>query len=333
MSDWQNNWNQQQPGYPAQSQGHQSGYPTAYLPSDADIVAAYQKSQEQQARAARAREGGGGDRHWFRPLGPQGQEKWDASVPVGYEARYVVWLCPHWSRPAMPHVDDENHFYRSAEKPGGTSVGCLGDRCWVCAARSLAFKSGNPDDAKRANTYGRRQRRALYQILLLDYYHSHFLEDGRMVPFLFRAPGGLHDDIVSILRERPAAAVLDPVQGRPLIIKRKKKGKERMDISWNVQAGDPSPLPEYFYPALQNLYDLDAIVKKPTAAEQYQAILAMGFPVPPGLADACAAEAQGQGQPSYSPTPNPPTNHVATAYQSHAAPSGYDALADKIRGR
>jgi hypothetical protein len=207
----------------------------------------------------------------------------------------------------------------------------------------MMFKTGREEDAKRARDNGKASRRALYQILLLEHPQSHMTPEGKMTPWVFRAPGGLHDDIVAKLRTKTPLRVMDPQHGRPLILRKKKTGTQTFDVEWSVDDLDPSPLDPWYYPALQNLFDLTKFVKQPTLQDQYDAIAAMGFPVPQELPALVAAEQaqaqmvasgqpgqpmQGQpmqpGQPAYAPGPNAPH---ANPYPQPGMPSpqGYPA--------
>jgi hypothetical protein len=318
--------------------------PVIHMPDDALVQQAFARAAEEQARIARIRsgQGGGGDLHWFSPLGPAGEPKWGANVPIGYEASYVIWLLPPWAAGMLNYVDDPSHFYRTQEKPQGTGITCAGNGCWVCAARNAMFKTGSEVDAKKAQDAGKLSKRAIYQILLLEHYQSHFTPDGRFVPWLFRAPGGLHTDIWEKIKTRTLARIVHPQYGRPLILKKKKKGSNNFDIDWSIDDLDPRPLDQYFYPAFQNLYDLTKFVKQPTLGEQYQAIIAMGFPVPqqlPALVQQEQAQLAAQGQqgglpqqqpmllpqgqqqmqvpqqqPAYSPAPNAPAQNPYGGY-------------------
>lgn len=345
-------WTPQPQGQQVQQAPQQGMMPAIHMPDDALIQQAYARAQEEQARIARIRsgQGFGGDLHWFSPLGPQGETKWGASVPIGYEASYVIWLLPAWAPGILPHVNDPSHFYRSAEKPQGTGITCAGEgQCWVCAARNALFKTGSEVDAKKAQDAGKLSKRAIYQIILLEHYQSHFTPDGRMVPWLFRVPGGLHNDIVEKIKNKTAMKIMHPQHGRPLVVRKKKKGAQTFDIDWAIDDLDPRPLDQHFWPIFQNLYDLTKFVKKPTLTEQYEAIVAMNFPVPPQLpqlvqqeqAQLAAQQAQGgqpamgapagygapalpqnAGQPAYAPTPNAPS---PSPYGAPIPPTGAPA--------
>lgn len=311
-----------------QAQAQQHGLPQIHMPTDDAIAAAYAKAQEDQARVARARAGQFGDRtaRFFKPLGPNREEKWDA-VPVGYEARYLIWLCGGWAPGAPFYVEDPSHFFFSQAKPQGDSVGCGRDHCFVCAARSSLFRSGSEADAQLAKSKGRVQMRALYQFLLIEHPQSHVGADGKMTPWLFRAPSTLHNDIVAKIKEKTATRIFHPEHGRPLILKKRKTGVEKTKIEWSIDDLDPQPLHPWFYPALSNLWDLSKFAKPPTLREQFEAIQKLGFPMPhelPLLAQQeAAAQQQGQQpgygqqqvqqygqqhgyQPSYSPHASPP---------------------------
>jgi hypothetical protein len=158
------------------------------------------------------------------------------------------------------------------------------------------FKTGREEDAKRAQDNGRVGRRALYQMILLEHAQSHLGVDGKMTPWIFRAPGGLHDDIVGKMRTKTVVRILDPVHGRPLVIRKKKTGPQTFDVEWSVDDLDPAPLDPWYYPVFQNLWDLTKFVKPPKLADQLTAIQAMGFPVPEQLPQLAQQEAQQEAQ-------------------------------------
>ena len=304
--------------------------PQVHMPDDSLVQAAYTKALEEQARIARARAGGGGssDVVWWKPLGPNGESKWD-QVPVGYEATAIVWLCPPSGPGKMPYVEEASHFYRSREKPGGTGITCMAPegQCFVCESRNSLFKTNLESDVQLAQSTGKRSRRAIYSLILLESYQDHFTPEGTMKPVVFRAPGGLHDDILSKLQTKGSMRIMDPQHGRPLVIKKRKTGKSNMDVEWSVDDLDPQPLDPAFYPVLSNLYDLDKFVKNPSAADQLEAIQSMGFPIPQGIHEAVQAEAanaaaQGQGGQQQYGQQQPPQQYgqQPAVYQPPPAP-------------
>lgn len=296
------------------------GLPQLHLPDQALVDNAYAAAQEAAARAAAARAGGGGKAPFFQPLGPNGETKWaQQTVPVGYSASYLMWVMPSDKPGQMPYVIDQSHFCRTADNPGGKSLGHVDGNCHFCTSRDMLFKTGSEEDAKRAKNNGRLGRKALYQIALLEHPQSHMREDGTMTPWIFRAPGGIHDDIVDKMRTLTPMRLLDPQHGRPIIVTKKKTGPSAMDVEWKVDTfPDAQPLDPFFYPLFQKLHDLDKFVKKPSLKEQMETIMGAGFPMPPELpglvqqeqaqvqAAAAAGGAAYGNQPAYAAGHNPP---------------------------
>ena len=101
-----------------------------------------------------------------------------------------------------------------------------------------------------------------------------------MVPYVFRASFKAHQDIVGLFKKFGAARIVDPMQGRPVLITKKKIGKEITRVEWSVTADlDASPLNPVFYAALHNLQDTRTLLKKNTAADIHKALTEMRLPI------------------------------------------------------
>lgn len=254
--------------------------PPIHNPDEALIRAAYQKAQEEMERVARQRAGAGGFRFW-NPLGPRGETKWDATVPPGYSARSLIWICPPWAANQLPYQEVSTHYWKSHRAPQGTTVACLGrERCPICAARNLLFRSGNPADAERAKSVGRPRNSSYFNILLLEWPQSHWdPQVGKMLPWVFRASSQVHKDIMDIFQMKGMQHVYDPNNGRPIWVTKTKKGPNEMDVEWKAAIEDARPLGQEFWGCLYNLHDLSKLAKPATQQEVIQAITEMQLPV------------------------------------------------------
>lgn len=304
------------------------GPPQYFIADDALVEQAYAKAKEEQERIARARSGQGnftdGAMKFFKPWGPNGETKWDQqSVPIGFEARYDIWICPASKPGVLPLVDEETHFWKSQRAPQGSSVACMQEQCLICAARQILFKSGDENAVKHAKDYGRIQKKGLMQILLLEHPQSHMANDGKMYPWVYRASGQIKEAIFRKFHDRGGIVkCIDPQYGRPFRLTKRKRGPNAMDVEWSIDDLEPSPMPQHFYPALYNLFDLTTLLSKPTAQEVMQAITEMRLPFTPemqqrlqmmGSQEQAALGQQqqhgqlpAQGQSSFNPNPNPP---------------------------
>ena len=310
--------------------------PGVYVPDEALVQQAYAQARSEAERIARGRatgDWGGSNMKFFNLLGPQGQKDF-RQVPIGYEARAVVWICPSpmpapGEQPRMPYEEEASHFWKPQRKPQGDSIPCLGDNCPVCAARSTLFKSADPNAIEHARKNGKAQKRALYQILHLENPQGHVTSEGQMKPMVFRAPSTVHHAILEKFNVRGIARCIDPTHGRPFLLRKRKTGASEMDVEWLLDDMDPQPLPQHFWPALQSMHDLRSITKPATAEAYAQAITEMRFPFTAevnGMLSQLHAQQQAQAaqqpqQPqSYSPAPNPPT---PSPYQQPPQQQGY----------
>jgi hypothetical protein len=340
-------WPQQQPpaGYPPQPGGYQAGQvpqaqaprapqqvpqglPQLYQADPAVIAAAQQKATAEAARIAAARAGAGaGKGRWWSPAGPQGQEKWDAGVPIGYKSNTLVWVCPPWGAEARGafFLEDQSHFWKSARSPRGTSCHCPGkETCPICFASKLLYSSGSKDDAARAK-YGRQRKQALLQILLLEFPQSHWdPETGKMTPWLFRCSQQVLKGILDVAqtREREGGSpdVTHPSSGCPIWISKTKTGPEPMDVEWGVQRAGDRSLHETFWPALHSLWSLDKFVVPSTQQDMVQAIQEMGLPMTPEVQQLLAAVPTGAPVAGGPPPQGNP--YGQPAQQGYAPPPG-----------
>lgn len=271
-----------QAGHAFQNVQQPQGLPTIFLPDEQLIAEAQQRAVEEQQRIARARSGG---KKFLKlktgPNGLVGEEKWD-NAPVGTEARLIAWLCPPWAPGVMPMLERHSHFWKSQRQPKGDSVPCIGaeNGCLVCIARNLLYKMGDEASVARANNNGRSRRSALMQLITLEDLQSHFdPTTGKMEAHPFEGPGQVYDDILGKIKTRGIARIVDPGQGRPLILIKKKTGPTQMDVEWRVDDLDPQPLPQAYWPILHNLTDLTKFIEKPNIPEVIRCIQEMQFPM------------------------------------------------------
>ena len=272
-----------QPGavMPAQPQPQPGGVPQYHMPNDADVLAAYHHHRQEAANW-----GSGGDRIPFvKWPGPQGQTKWDKTVPIGYEASVYAYILPPWGPGKNIFRIVRSHFWKSYNSPNGTSVGCPGSaQCLICQAKEAALNTADPNLQKRAKEFGRVRTQYLYNVVLLDNPNGHFGQDGQMRPFVLGSGAFLHKAIGDIVEDKKGALnVVDPMRGRPIRMKRNKNGPNDMDIQYAAIAQDPSPMPSHFYPCLQNIWDLDKLDKQPTMDDMVKAVQDMGLPLPAGM--------------------------------------------------
>jgi hypothetical protein len=244
----------------------------------------------------------GGDKPQFLNFpGPQGQKRWDSSVPVNFESTVTIWLCPPWIAGSNIFHPTRSHFWKSYTKPQGQGCACSGTGCLICKAREAAMNQ--PDDAlkQRAKDSARVRTRFLYNVIVLDNLAAHYDQNGMMKPFILAAGANLHAAIGDIIEARGAMRIVDPIQGRPLRLKKKKTGPMEQNVEYSLVDLEPVPLPAQFYPALANLWTLTDLDREPTQADLVAAINEMGLPMPGMAPGGQMAMPHGGGMPQ----PNP----------------------------
>jgi hypothetical protein len=271
----------QQPAQQPPPQAPQQPQTGWYMPDEQMVEKGYNRAAEIAAEAARARAGGGGDMKFVRMPGPQGQPKWDATVPIGWEARVAIYLAPAWALGQNYYIEGISHFWKSYQHPAGTSVGCPGKEiCLIDKSRGSLFNSGRESDAQRARQTLRGQKHFYYQGFLLDLGpQQHVSPTGVMRPFILDAGSDLHAKIQFIMKNRGYRNVLDKDGGRPLIVVKRKTGPDIQNVDWDAIDGNPMPLPMEYRNA--QLWDLAKLVVPATPQEQVTALIETGMPIPP----------------------------------------------------
>lgn len=281
MSDFQTNGFS--PMYPAQAnnnapvpqQNNMLQLPAYSMPSEDSVTSAYDKDTE------------GGDRLTFLTFpGPGGDSNW-SNAPINYEARVMVYLLP---APAVQPGQQPDgifekvwsHFWKSASKPKGMGMKCPGQNtCLICQGGKKALASSDPQLQMKANTWAKSRSQYWYQVVNLSYPQQHKADsEGKLRPVILQAGWSLHNAIGSIIKVHGLNKVVDPCNGRPIIIIKKKTGIDSMDIEYSAVNGDPMPLPVQAYPILQNLFCLRASVIMPDQEEMLAAIQDIGLPGP-----------------------------------------------------
>jgi len=297
-------------GSPAPNFTAPGGVPAFHMPDEEMVRASFREYQEEAERS------GGSRAQYVKFPGPGGQPKWGNDVPVGYEVALQVYLLPAWASGKNIHRKVRSHFYKSHQHPRGSSLNCPGpESCLICKARDLGINSADMMMQTRAKDYGRVRTQFLYNVVILDNPHGHIDRSGVMRPFILGAGATLHGAIQNYIAERGLINIVHPLSGRPLRIKRRKTGSNEMDVEYSVVDMNPQPLPQYFYPALSALWDLDGEDKVATVEQQVRALQEIGLPIP--------AEAVGgsMGMPAVG-APMPPVgpNPYASPYQQNFAP-------------
>jgi hypothetical protein len=323
------------PGYaPTQPSMHPNVPPSApvmppiHVADEALVQSAYNQHKNDMVR-------GGGPQFLNFP-GPQGQKRWDSTVHAGYECTVNVFLAPPWAEGVNIFAPSRSHFWKSQNKPQGQSIACPGsDVCLICRARETAISGSDEMVKQRAKDVGRVSSRFLYNVFALDNWQGHYDPTGAMRPFILQAGSMLHSAIGDIIEARGGAmAIVHPVYGRPLRLKKKKTGPRELDVEYSLVDLDPRPLPPEFFPALNNLWVLTDMSKTPTQADMANAVAEMGLPQPTGgpltavrpmvqpYINPYAQATMPQAAPNYPPAPqqyaaNPP------AVQSTGTPTHY----------
>lgn len=271
---------QPQPGQMAPAPLAPGQLPTYHIPDDAAVLAAYQQHKQEAASW-----GSGSKIPFVKWAGPQGQTKWDKTVPIGFEASIYVYILPPWAQGKNIFRTVKSHFWKSYSSPNGRSIGCPGSaHCLICQAKEVGLSSTDPQLQKRAKDFGRVRTQHLYNVVLLENPNAHFGQDGMMRPFVLGAGAFLHKAIGDIVEDKKGALnVVDPNRGRPIRLKRSKNGPQDMDIQYAAIAQDTSAMPPQFYPCLQNIWDLDAQDRQPSMDDMVKAVQDMGLPLPAGM--------------------------------------------------
>lgn len=212
--------------------------------------------------------------------GPRGEKDWKG-VPTGYQGSQRVYLLPSWRPDGMPiFVLSEWHFWKSMRYPKGMSLGCPGrDGCEICQAALQA--EGHPDQrvAQRAHDFGRNRRKWLYQVACLDFPQIHMYEDGTFRPLILSCSYTLQQSLLNVctLKHRSITDCVHPNMGNPWIIGKKKTGVNAMDVEYSAIDLPPEPLPQQFWGLLQNLWDLNQLLRTSTPEERHMAAIDMGL--------------------------------------------------------
>lgn len=307
----------QQPVYQGQQapQAPQAPYPPTvalpviHMPNEEFLLAEYQRVRTEAANWGSS----GGTLPFLKFLGPQGQAKWDESVPSGYESRVVVAICPPWAAGKMLFKQVRSHFWKSQANPQGKSLSCPGpERCLVCQSKEMVLGMSDSALVERAKSFGRVRKQYLYNVIMLENLQGHYDSENHVWrPFILGAGAKLHGAIGDLIQERGGALnIVDPQRGRPVRLKKRKVGKTQMDVEYSAVDLDPSPLPQQFWPILHNMHDLDKQERLPTHEDMASAVRDMGLPVP------------GVGQ-SYQAVPSPAyPNPYQTAQPSAVGAAG-----------
>jgi len=294
-------------------QGDPNQMPTVHLADDQAAAAALDQAEQ----AAQARQAGGNFAQWLKIPGPQGQTKWDSSVPVGFEGYADVFICPPWDATArIPFVEKVTHWYMSSANPKGKMLGCTDDdnTCLFCQARKLALASLDPAIQKAAKDWGRKRRQHLYNVIDLTNPPSHYGQDGIMRSFLFGAGPNCQSSLKRMFDTRGGINnFCNPQNGRPVRITKKKTGPENINVEWGAIDLDPMAIDRYFWGALSNLWNLREQSTVASQSDCLDAIRELNWPVPGG-----------QAPNSYNPDPAPPygTPYGGQQGMPPAAPQG-----------
>lgn len=288
--------------------------PQTFIPNDAEFQAMYQRAQEQQARIAAAR-GGGGARKGrdLRFLGPNGEKKW-TGVPIGYK-RSLVWrILPSGVQGVGHFVELPKHFWKSQARPNGDGGYCPGQSCRLCAAVMQALGTGNEQTIKRANMAKAKPHR-LYQGLCYGSYEQmtrqlddrgwldlHRDEFGKVRPLVYDTPSDVHMAIINAAASNGLHTLLDLTRGEPVIVTRRKTGPEEQNIAYDFADGRQfaGAFPPWFGFGPNGegleLYDLRKFAKAMSDEDQLKAINDLGFVQGPQNA---------YGQQPQAPNPSP----------------------------
>jgi len=208
-----------------------------------------------------------------------------------------------------------SHFWKSATKPKGMGIKCPGQNsCLICNSRKIALGTNDPQLHVRANNWAKSRSHYWYQVVCLSHPQQHKTDsEGKIRPLILQAGWSLHNAIGSIIKVHGLNKIVDPQNGRPIILIKKKTGMETMDVEYSAVNADPMPLPVQAYPILQNMFCLQDLVVMPNQDEMVAAVQDMGMPVPNGMLNTVGtAPAGGNSTPSAASWA--PTGQLAPAY-------------------
>lgn len=252
--------------------------PVYHLPDESAVAEAYRAHKEQ------TREYGSGEvgPQYVKWPGPTGQTRWDASVPHNFEASVYVYILPPWAPGKGIFLSVRSHFWKSQTSPGGTSIGCPGsDQCLICQAKDAAMHHPDPQIVEKAKNFGRVRIQYLYNVVNLTDLAAHQGKDGVMRPHILGAGSWMHKQLGDIVEDKKGAInIVDPMRGRAIRLKKRKTGREMVDVEYAAIAQDAAPLDPGFYPCLQNIWDLEKLVRTPDVASMSRAVQDMGLPSP-----------------------------------------------------
>jgi hypothetical protein len=234
-----------------------------------------------QQHAAESASRGGTFAQWLKFLGPNGEKRW-TSVPQGYKATVIGFLCPPSADGKPVYVKSQTHFYKSPESPQGTTIGCGGiDRgCKICMAREPAMSNPDSRIQQLAKQWCRVRTQYVWNIIDLSTPTNNQYKDGVIRPLLYGMGENLKNDIEHIKSHCGGInAICNPQSGRPISFIKHKTGPEEMNVEYSAIHMDPKPLDQYFWPALQNLWDLESQCKLPSEEEMLKAVVAIGLPI------------------------------------------------------
>ena len=209
--------------------------------------------------------------------GPDGSDKWNQYTPIGYKSVVRVYILPPWTDGKYIFTIGKSHFWKSASKPKGASIVCPGEGCEVCKAKQESLNGNDPDKQEKAKMWGKVRTEYYYQVAMLDNPNLHFQGEAPS-PFILQAGQTLHNAIGNLIEDK-GIGICDPNNGRPLKLKKEKKGPQNLDIEYSCTDEDSIPLPQMLWPLLQNLIDLEALIKNPTQQEMMEAVNDMGLAV------------------------------------------------------
>jgi len=295
----------------------QAAPPPAYEIDDAALKAA-------QADAS-ARSGGGDRLPFFEFPPPQGAQTWKSAAP-NTSSTVKVWICQPAPGQRLIHHKYKKHFYYYNE--GGarkaSSVGCIGDNCPFDAAADMA--RNQPHLSASVEAWGKKAKpKWLFNILVVDSPNLHFRPDGSMAPMILDAGPTLANDILGLVDSLGIASKLvDPYEGRPVLITKKKTGNEDRDVEYSaIYSPNAEPLPQQFWPALHNIWDLAACRRAPTSQDFQQALMRLGWPMP-DMSGLGAPQGAQPAPPAYNAAPMPP---AANPYMQNAQAPAFPAQA------
>lgn len=263
-------------GYPGGAPSNNAGVtlPTVHPIDESLIKQSYTQHKEVMQTW------GGPKPNFLAFLGPHGQKRWDQSVHVNYECAITVYLAPPWGPGKNIFCQNKSHFWKSMQKPQGTSITCGNESCLVCKAREAALNS-HDDALKQRALMASVRTRFLYNCFVLDNLKGHYDPAGVLRPFILQAGSKLHAAIGDMLEARGGALhIVDPTMGRPLRLKKRKTGPLEQNVEYTLVDLNQMPLPTEFYPGLENLWNLEDMEKAPTQEEMIVAVNEMGLPMP-----------------------------------------------------